>query len=93
MGTRVQGHCSLWTLAAPALGRVIHEASAPGPERAQIPEGAGHLQQSPEGPGTQRMPEGSEGHLGTPSLQTALLITLHLWAWLCLLQGEQQGGR
>ena len=29
MGTRVQGHCSLWTLAAPALGRVIHEASAP----------------------------------------------------------------
>lgn len=35
MGTRVQGRCSLWTLAAPALGRVIHEASAPGPERAQ----------------------------------------------------------
>lgn len=34
------------------------------------PVGSFHLQQSPEGPGSQRMPEGSAGPLGTSSLPT-----------------------
>ena len=93
MGTRVQGHCSLWTLAAPALGRVIHEASAPGPERAQrYPRElvtCSRVQRGPVPRGCLKEEQVTWQHL---SCQSALLITLYLWARLCLLQGEQQRG-
>ena len=92
MGTRIQGRCSPWTLAAPALGRVIHEASAPSPEGAQrYPRElltCSRVQRGRVPRGCLKEEQVTQQHL---PCQSALLITCYLWATLCLLQGEQQG--